>query len=263
MEPHKSSPDWLRKIEVEAEILSADSGYAQVLREILLEDLAETEQVLRTDFVPWITGVADEGQTNSAEAMKEKEMDPDFGVIADAIKEIEDLSENEIRSMKSEDEVAVEEGEMTYFSIFREFFRSYDRESKLILLDEIPEIGTEKELYFLEELFEDPDEKIASRARKVYALLARRLEIDPEAPKNKGVQTLWTSFSASATNARLYKQQTCPDSGTEKDPQVNKFAFIPEFEALPVSQKKLPYKTRRRKNRLFRFLGGTQKGTDK
>ena len=262
MEPHQPTPDWLRKLDVQAQILSADCGYARVLREILLEDLAETEQVLNTDFVPGITGTEQAGEKNSDEVPSALELDPDFGVIAGEIHEVQGPVETEAPPAQTGGGVPVEEGEVNYFSIFREFFRSYDRESKLILLDEIPEIGTEKELYFLEELFEDPDEKLADKARKVYALLARRLGVNPKALKNKGSQTLWTPPSASTKNTLRKKGQPVKDvSDLQSDPE-HVFAFIPEFDTAPVPQKAVTHKARRRKNRLFRFLGGTQNDID-
>jgi hypothetical protein len=150
---------------------------------------------------------------------------------------------------------------MNYFSIFREFFRSYDRESKLILLDEIPEIGTAKELHFLEEVFEDPDEEVANRARKVYQLLARRLEIDPKALENKGTQALWTPSSASRNNAPGENEEPYLLPGDE-DPQEDECSFIPEFDPFDEPQPRYARKTRKRKNRLFRFLGGTQNSAD-
>ncbi|MEJ2585750.1 MAG: HEAT repeat domain-containing protein, partial [Robiginitalea sp.] len=218
MEPHQPTPDWLLRLEVQAEILSADSGYAKILREILLEDLAETEQVFTTNFVPWVTGKKDEKQAASETISEDTEMDPDFGVIAGDIQQIDHTNDGEPPATETGEEAAIPEGEMNYFSIFREFFRSYDRESKLILLDEIPEIGTEKELQFLQELFEDPDEKVAAKGRQVYALLAKRLGIEPEALKNKGSQTLWTPSSATLKNTSIKKDPARSDPNGREDP---------------------------------------------
>ena len=257
MEPHESIPEWLRKLDVQAEILSADSGYVKVLREILLEDLAEYGEVFNTDFVPWGTGTAGTNPSKAPGASAEPDLDPDFEVFADGIQQIHRPTEGILPHVEAVDEASVPEGEMNYFSIFREFFRSYDRESKLILLDEIPKIGTVKELHFLEDVFEDPDEKVANRARKVYQLLARRLEIDPKAFENKGSQTLWTPSSASRNNTPGESEQlhVLPE---DEVPQEDECSFIPEFEPLDVPQQRYARKTRKRKNRLFRFLGGTQ-----
>ncbi|MDX1333009.1 MAG: HEAT repeat domain-containing protein, partial [Robiginitalea sp.] len=261
MEPHESIPEWLRKLDVQAEILSADSGYAKVLREILLGDLAEYGEVFNTDFVPWVTGDATTKASNAAGSPPEPELDPDFEVFADGIHQLHWPNDGTPPQDETEMEAHTPEGEMNYFSIFREFFRSYDREAKLILLDEIPEIGTVKELHFLEEVFEDPDEKVANRARKVYQLLARRLEVDPEALENKGSQALWTPSYPSKKNASPEKKQPHALTGDE-DPQEDECSFIPEFDPLGVPQQRFAQKTRKRKNRLFRFLGGTQHGAD-
>ncbi|WP_445385048.1 hypothetical protein ACT6NV_13935 [Robiginitalea sp. IMCC44478] len=68
------------------------------------------------------------------------------------------------------------EQEMPHFSIFQEYFRNYDTESKLIMLDEIPAIGEWKELLFLQTLFRDPNPKIARKARLVSQQLQKNLE---------------------------------------------------------------------------------------
>ena len=152
---------------------------------------------------------------------------------------------------------------MNYFSIFREFFRSYDRESKLILLEEIPEIGTEKELHFLGELFEDPDEQVAKKARQVYAHLAKRLGIDPHALKNKGSQTLWTPTSPKGKINPREKVKDDPDALFDDALSEEEFGFIPEFDS-PLQKKEsskneVIHKIPRRNNRLFRFFRGDQK----
>jgi hypothetical protein len=155
---------------------------------------------------------------------------------------------------------------MNYFSIFREFFRSYDRESKLILLDEIPEIGTEKELHFLEELFEDPDAQVAKKARQIYALLAKRLDIAPDALINKGSRTLWTPPSSKEKHTSQEKSKNNPDPAFGDATPEEVFGFIPEFSA-PLKDKEprknqVTHKMRKRNNRLFRFLRGNQNGSN-
>ncbi len=248
MEPHETTPEWLRKLDVQAEILFPKSGYAKVLREILLEDLAETEQVFKTDFVPWVTGGAQAGQPD---------MEPDFGVIVDDIQHLQKEPVKATVPSDSSDPAAPLDGEMNYFSIFQEFFRSYDRDSKLILLDEIPEIGTEKELHFLEGLFEDPDEQVAARARKVYALLARRLEIDPKALKNRGSQALWTPAGRKASpDPRRSAGQVDGEEHYIEEP-----GFIPEFDTVHEPQGPVTPKAQRRK-RLFGFFRGSQNAKD-
>ena len=260
MEPFQPTPDWLLNLEVRAEMLPAGSGYTKVLREILLEDLEENEKVFSTDFIPWVTEASEADQTDSDRSREAPEMDPDFEVIADGIQHFHEPSERELEPEAAEPEARHSEGEMNYFSIFREFFRSYDRESKLILLEEIPEIGTEKELHFLEELFEDPDAQVGNKARQVYALLAKRLDIDPDALKNKGSQTLWTPTSPKGKNTSLKKFKNHTNASLDDDTSGQQFSFIPEFDS-PVQNKEPnknqeTHKIPRRNNRLFRFLRG-------
>ncbi|WP_445382205.1 hypothetical protein [Robiginitalea sp. IMCC43444] len=68
------------------------------------------------------------------------------------------------------------EQQMPHFSIFQEYFRKYDTESKLIMLDEIAAIGERKELLFLQTLFKDPNRKIARKAQMVSQQLQKNLK---------------------------------------------------------------------------------------
>ncbi len=76
--------------------------------------------------------------------------------------------------------LTMDESRATY-SIFEEFFRPCDTESKLILLDEIAHIGDEKELYFLERLLEDSEPRIRQTASKVLETLRERLSLSKTA----------------------------------------------------------------------------------
>ena len=67
---------------------------------------------------------------------------------------------------------------MGRFSIFREFFREYDTESKLILMEAIPEVGEEKEWEFLRGLLEDPEPAIRAKASQMLKVLGCKLGID-------------------------------------------------------------------------------------
>jgi hypothetical protein len=65
----------------------------------------------------------------------------------------------------------MEPAESEPFCIFKELFRKYDAESKLLLLEEILLVGGAKELWFLESLVSDEDPRVRKRA----AILAREL----------------------------------------------------------------------------------------
>ncbi len=67
------------------------------------------------------------------------------------------------------------------FSIFRELFRDLDTDSKLILLEQLVEVGEEKEWEFLHELLEDP--RIALKVSQAIESLGRKLGLDHAAPQ--------------------------------------------------------------------------------
>lgn len=73
-------------------------------------------------------------------------------------------------------------GRTARFSIITEFFRHCDTESKLILMEEIPEIGEEKELEILLSMIQDPNPKISARARELSEIMKSRLAAYNEQP---------------------------------------------------------------------------------
>ncbi len=75
---------------------------------------------------------------------------------------------------ESETDISAQANDVPY-SIFEEFFRHCDTESKLILLGEIAPVGDEKELYFLEQLLDDPEPRIRDKASSALAQLKERL----------------------------------------------------------------------------------------
>jgi len=75
--------------------------------------------------------------------------------------------------------------EFSGFSIFQELFRTCDRESKLILLDEILAVGDEKEVYFLKTLLNDADKKVRTKAEIVLKELQLLLSPEIEAEETK------------------------------------------------------------------------------
>ncbi|MGB5376386.1 HEAT repeat domain-containing protein, partial [Muriicola sp.] len=64
------------------------------------------------------------------------------------------------------------------FSIFEELFRHCDTESKLILLDEILDLGDAKELCFLQTLFKDPRKEVRVKAKDIAAKLDKKLRTE-------------------------------------------------------------------------------------
>ncbi|MBC2840580.1 hypothetical protein [Robiginitalea sp. SC105] len=61
------------------------------------------------------------------------------------------------------------------FSIVREFYEKCDLESRLILIDAIPEVGESKELAFLRSLTEDEIPEIRAKALESCNILENRL----------------------------------------------------------------------------------------
>jgi hypothetical protein len=270
MNPHEPCPEWLLRLEVQAEIIFSDAGYARMLKEILLEELEETARVLDTDFIPWVTSSVREDGTDDLETGENDDISrvwPEFGVLAADIT-------NAVQGIQQENvsvEGATETGKntkVTYFSIFQEFFRSYDTESKLILLDEIPEIGGRKELHFLSTLFEDPEDRIRKKARNIYERLASKLG-DPGQDDDHPVIPADLS-AGSQTGSRQGQeggthQQVDP---TEVEDQgYLELNFIPEleFSQAESSPESLDLKAKEMQNgylRFLKYLNGSQPNND-
>ncbi len=91
------------------------------------------------------------------------------------------LDENELEiQIDLDQEVQIEDSlhqDLQGFSIFREMFRDFDSESKLILLDEILVVGEYKELCFLATLSEDRDKRVRKKALKIRQELAAKLGV--------------------------------------------------------------------------------------
>ena len=71
------------------------------------------------------------------------------------------------------------------FSIFEELFRHCDIESKLILMDEILDLGDEKELHFLKTLSKDPKKEVRNKAKSIAPRLQQKLrteQVDKQTP---------------------------------------------------------------------------------
>ncbi|MDM9631768.1 HEAT repeat domain-containing protein [Robiginitalea aurantiaca] len=216
MEPGTLTPEWIRELEVEIESLAGSTGYLGVLREILLEELRETEHVLETEFVPVLGGEEPPEFIESGdfdEALPLSDLLPEFIVEPEEIQE----ARNELDGGH---ELSHTDSEIGCFSIFEEFFRSYDTESKLILLDEIHIVGGPKELLFLKGLFTDPDRSIQKKAKRSFVLLKKRMKQDPKANLNPPGKVLWEP--SSHTEAEVESGEVSEDSEDEY------FSFSPD-----------------------------------
>ena len=79
----------------------------------------------------------------------------------------------------------IEELDLPSFSVFADLFKNIDRESKLILLEEIVIVGDEKEIQFLDGLLEDPDTEIRIKAQSALKMLVAKVSENEEAKKDK------------------------------------------------------------------------------
>ncbi len=120
------------------------------------------------------------------------------------IEEPDQGDENEFSQEESiEPAISLEELEqektagLSRFSIFQEFFRSCDAESKLILLDEVLAVGEEKELRFLHTLVADEDPRVVKKAAKIAEMLRTSLE------QETGNENL-DDTDSSSTDVRLH-----------------------------------------------------------
>jgi HEAT repeat protein len=95
--------------------------------------------------------------------------------------------------------VQVEEkidSELRPFSVFQDLFRTCDTEAKLILLNEVVEVGDEKDVQFLEELSTDKSQKIRTKAFEVLHELKKKLGLEsgisnvPPADENKTYRSM-------------------------------------------------------------------------
>jgi len=251
---NQTPPEWVRELEVEVELLSGASGYAGILREILLEELRETERVLETEFIPG-TGDGSPPDEEEEEAFEEGDFSdmlfPEFAVDSEDIHGAEEDSDEHSAKGQGTPELGC-------FSIFHEFFRSYDTESKLILMDQIHAVGGKKELLFLRGLFEDPDHRIRAGARKEHALLSKKLNIEPGKGDTEASTGIWTPSADEET--RSY-----PGPGDELS-EIDDLNFSPDqdFNILEEghSGKDLHTEPENGYSRFLNYLKGTKNDTD-
>ncbi len=156
--------DEIENLEVIAETVAAESNQAE--EEVLdpirepesrLSDIRDTPVIAET--IPWQDLVDHDQYLMTIERKAESETDDSL------------------------------EDDLIGFSIFREMFRDFDTESKLILLDEILVVGEEKELSFLATLSTDPDKRVRKKASKIKELLAKKLGATSKDENNSTAET--------------------------------------------------------------------------
>ena len=247
-------PEWVRQLEVEVELLSGATGYAGILRELLLEELRETERVLETEFIPGTGSGLPPGQKEE-EAYEEGDfanmLFPEFEVDSEDI-HLAEKSPGE-HSGKSQGTT-----KLGCFSIFHEFFRSYDTESKLILMDQIHAVGGKKELLFLRGLFEDPDHRIRVGARQEYALLSKKLNMDAGPGETKESPAVWTPVAE--------PEESNPPGPVDDASEIEELNFSPDqdfkIQDKGDSGKDLHPESENGYNRFLNYLKGTKNDID-
>ncbi|MBT8280530.1 MAG: HEAT repeat domain-containing protein [Muriicola sp.] len=125
------------------------------------------------------------GNTNKADAGLPEPVEEDLDACAMVDWEDIDFDEEELKNDVAEEEkvkesdslqdIKVNEKTTFGFSIFEELFRSCDVDSKLILMNEILDLGDQKELTFLKSLFKDSSGKVRDQAKRTAALLSEKL----------------------------------------------------------------------------------------
>ncbi len=117
------------------------------------------------------------------------------------------------------------------YSIFQEFFRHCDTESKLILLAEVTAVGDEKEVYFLERLLDDPEPRIRAKASETLAMLKERLAIaNPSAEMGAAAKI----YSESEKMSNSEYQQLLNEM--QINPPVESDIFEIDFELSPEGE---------------------------
>lgn len=252
--PGQNLPEWVRELEVEVELLSGATGYAGILREILLEELRETERVLETEFIPGTGGAPPVEQTE-----EEPLDDGDFTHML--FPEFEVDTEDIHLAEKSPGEHSGRSQGATEFScssIFQEFFRSYDTESKLILMDQIHAVGGKKELLFLRGLFEDPDHRIRAGARKEHALLSKKLNINAGPGETIEPPAVWTPLAEA--------EKSNPPELVDDASEIEDLNFSPDqdfkIQEKGDLDKDLHPESENGYNRFLNYLKGTKNNAD-
>lgn len=145
-------------LEVFGEELSSENKASLLLDKLPEVDLLPGEEMEKSE-------TADQNSINWMPFKKDAEPEPDY------------YAENSRRDEENLNNVPEFKG----FSIFQELFRTCDRESKLILLDEILAVGDEKEVHFLKTLLNDADKKVRTKAeiilKELQALLTPEMEV--------------------------------------------------------------------------------------
>ncbi len=149
------------------------------------------KQLSKVELLEAIEEFGDKREIPLLEEMRENEEMEDFRT--QILRLIERFSDKNSPLKKAS---VTTENTSELYSVFEEFFINYDTDSKLLLLEEIPFVGDEKELYFLSKLISDPELRIRECAKRVHQELKKRLESE----KNDQSETKEDQFNLREVN---------------------------------------------------------------
>lgn len=183
----EACPDYLCQLEVVADWI------APLEKDRLSDRMPRTAsdadpKPLNPDFLPWVVSGPDfpenpESQPSTERMMSEpaNNTPEHFSALWEPLFELDGVSQPAApleQEAYFKQPLGQQEDGMGKFSIFREFFREYDTESKLILLEHLAEVGEEKEWEFVRELLQDPEPLIRARASQTLQALGRKLGLE-------------------------------------------------------------------------------------
>lgn len=91
-------------------------------------------------------------------------------------KHLSDRIQNILKKFNNDSDSSIPENEsLKSFCVFEDLFRICDTEAKLILMDEIVDVGDEKEILFLNRLLQDNNTNISSKAEKLLKELQNKM----------------------------------------------------------------------------------------
>jgi hypothetical protein len=186
-EPAEADPENYKELEVRAEWV-APHGAGQHFSPSGRSDAGTGSDRLNTEFLPWVVSGPDFPEPPDVQPSTEPMMSdtanskPEgFSLFWEPLFELDGVSQPAAPSGPDSyfhELVGPPEEGSGRFSIFREFFREYDTESRLLLLEHIAEVGEEKEWEFLCELLDDPEPAIRARAGQMLKVLGQKLGLD-------------------------------------------------------------------------------------
>ncbi len=117
--------------------------------------------------------------------------------------EVDAIATKSIEKHTKEENIEESDPPSYGFSIFEELFRHCDTESKLILLDEILDLGDEKELCFLQTLFKDPNRDVRKKVKNIAKRLTEKLAVEQTANHTPEAIVKWADTEKNGRSLSL------------------------------------------------------------